>query len=60
MVLTRLKAVMEAKNISSEELAAKTFMSARSIDKAKSGRGISINSGKRIANGLHIKLEEIV
>ena len=60
MVLSQLGAKMQKRNISNVELAAKTMMSSRSIENAKKGKGISINTGRRIAAGMKMKLEELV
>jgi DNA-binding Xre family transcriptional regulator len=60
MVLTKLKKIMDDKDLSSEALAVITLLSARSIDKARAGKGISLNTGKRIAKGLKMKPEELV
>jgi transcriptional regulator with XRE-family HTH domain len=59
MVLTKLKDVMAEQNMTIEELAAKCMMSARSIIKAKKERGVSLNTCKRIAKGLNMKLEQL-
>ena len=59
MVLTKLDNIMCDLNMRDEELAAKTFLTVRSIQNAKKGRGVCLNTGKRIAKGLNIKLEQL-
>ena len=60
MVLTQLEKVMGERKISAEELAAKTLMSVRSVENAKKGKGVSLNTGKRISHGLKMKLDELL
>lgn len=65
MVLKQLSAFMKKHNISNESLAAKATVSAKTIFNAKKGRGINLNTGKRIAAGLaslgqKVKLDELV
>lgn len=60
MVLKKLQETMDQKDVTVAELAAKTMMSTRTIDNAKRGRGVSLNTGKRIAIGLKMKLEDLV
>ena len=60
MVLTKLQQIMSEREITIEELAAQTMMSSRSIFNAKRGRGVSLNTGKRIAKGLKMKLEHLI
>lgn len=60
MVLTKLQQIMEVRGITAEELAVKTLMSHRSIENAKKGKGVLMNTGKRIAMGLKMKLEELI
>lgn len=59
MVLTKLEQVMKDREMTVEELAVKTMLSAKSILTAKKGRGVSLNTGKRIAKGLKLNLEAL-
>lgn len=59
MVLTKLYAVMTARNISTEELAASTFLSAKTIANAKTV-GVSLPTCKIIAEKLGMELEELI
>lgn len=59
MVLTKLDAVMTARNISTEELAARTFRSAKTISNAKTVN-VSLSTCKIIAEKLGMELEELI
>lgn len=60
MVLTKLKEIMENKGMTAADLASKAMMSTKSIDNATKGKGVSLNTGKRIALSLKMKLEDLV
>ena len=60
MVLSKLQNVMSEKNISPEHLANAAGVSVRTIENARRGKGVSLNTGKHIAKGIKIKLEELV
>jgi hypothetical protein len=45
--------------MSDEQLAVKTMLTVRSIQNAKKGRGVSLNTSKRIAKGLKLTLKEL-
>ena len=59
MVLKNLTEVMSDRNITVEELAVHTMMSARSITNARRSKGVCLNTGKRIAKALKINLSEL-
>ena len=59
MKLTRLKTVMEAEGIRSEDLAAKTGLSINTIQKAKGGKDVSVSTQTSIANQLKVKKDEL-
>lgn len=60
MVLNKLQEAMQSRELTVAELAAKTMMSTRTIENAKSKKGVSLNTGKRIALSLKMKLEDLV
>jgi transcriptional regulator with XRE-family HTH domain len=60
MVLTKLQQIMTERNMTDEQLAAKTMMTSRSIQNAKRGRGVCLNTGKRIAKGLKLDLSQLL
>lgn len=60
MVLSKLEKIMADRGITSAELAVKTIMSVRSVENAKKRRGVSLMTGKRIASGLKLNLEELI
>jgi len=52
---------MAAKEMKVEELAVKVLMSARTVEKARQAKiGLPLNTCKRIASGLKMKLEDLV
>jgi len=51
---------MTERNMTDEQLAAKTMMTSRSIQNAKRGRGVCLNTGKRIAKGLKLDLSQLL
>ena len=59
MVLTKLQEIMTQLNMTDEQLAVKTMMTSRSIQNAKKGRGVSLNSAKRIAKALKMDLNKL-
>jgi predicted transcriptional regulator len=59
MVLTKLTEILENRGMAIEELAAKTLLSAKTIYNAKKGRGVSLNTGKRIAKTLRLDLSQL-
>ena len=60
MILTKLQKTMDDRQLTVEELAAKSLMSARSILNAKRGRGVALNTAKRLAICLRMKLEDLI
>jgi transcriptional regulator with XRE-family HTH domain len=59
MVLTKLTEILKNREMSDEQLAVKTMLTVRSIQNAKKGRGVSLNTSKRIAKGLKLTLKEL-
>jgi ribosome-binding protein aMBF1 (putative translation factor) len=57
MVLHGLKTEMEKQNISDADLASMVSMSTRTVEKARLGKVVSLNTGKRFAKALSVKLE---
>jgi transcriptional regulator with XRE-family HTH domain len=60
MVLTKLTEILKNREMSDEQLAVKTMLTVRSIQNAKKGRGVSLNTSKRIAKGLKLTLDQLV
>jgi transcriptional regulator with XRE-family HTH domain len=60
MVLTKLPEILKNREMSDEQLAVKTMLTVRSIQNAKKGRGVSLNTSKRIAKGLKLTLDQLV
>jgi DNA-binding Xre family transcriptional regulator len=59
MVLTKLDYIMCERNMRDEELAAKTFLTVRSIQNAKKKRGVCLNTAKRIAKALKLSVDQL-
>ena len=60
MVLTKLDEVLKDRSMTVEELAVKSMLSAKSIYNASKGRGVSLNTAKRIAQGLKLKISQLI
>ena len=59
-MLTKLTEILKNREMSDEQLAVKTMLTVRSIQNAKKGRGVSLNTSKRIAKGLKLTLDQLV
>jgi predicted transcriptional regulator len=59
MVLTKLNDVLKNRGMTVEELAAKSMLSAKSIYNAGKGRGVSLNTAKRIAQSLKLSVSQL-
>jgi transcriptional regulator with XRE-family HTH domain len=59
MLLPRLKPIRIEKGFTTTELAALAGMTERNISRIESGKGTTLNTGKRIAGVLRVKLDEM-
>ena len=59
MILTKLQQILTELKMTDEQLAVKTFLTVRSIQNAKT-KGVSLNTGLRIAKSLKLKFTDLV
>jgi len=59
MVLTKLAELRKQNNLSQEQLAAKTGLTGRTINRIESGKGVHLNNAKAIAKALHVQVKDL-
>ncbi len=59
MVLEMLAEYRKKAGLTQEQLAFKTGMTGRTINRIESGKGVHLNNAKAIAKALHVKLDEL-